>query len=110
MDDIFCNTKNLLFKHCCYCFVRWTVYHLSFCRKENKQYKYNHFVQCHNHRRQYQQNIIRRHFTESLKTITSNATFTDVNTDRILSVGVLSAGKISEKITDGLCEFQSAVH
>jgi len=48
MDDIFCNMKYLfykfiyvLFKHCCYCFVRWTIYHLSVCRKVNRQYKYN---------------------------------------------------------------------
>jgi len=46
MDDIFCNKKYLfykfvLFKHCYYCFVRWTVCNLSVCKKVNRQYKHN---------------------------------------------------------------------
>jgi len=60
MDNIFCNTKYLfykfiyvLFKHCCYCFVRWTVYHLSVCRKVNRQCKYNLSCTIHYHRRPY---------------------------------------------------------
>ena len=47
MDDIFCNMKYLFYKFM-YClstlvivFVRCTVYHLSVCRKVNRQYKDN---------------------------------------------------------------------
>jgi hypothetical protein len=120
MDDIFCNTKYLLFKHCCYCFVQWTIYHLSFCRKVKRQYKHNlsctmqqlptsiptdsspsafhrefknNYLKCHNHRCLYRRNNVHRHFTESSKIITWNATITDVQTDRCTSVGKLSAGQ-----------------
>jgi len=38
------------------------------------------------------------------------ATITDAFTDGIKSIGHLSAGKITDEITDGWCEFQRAVH
>jgi len=68
MDDIFCNTKYLfykfvLFKHCCYCFVRWTIYHLSVCKKLNRQYKHHLSCTLHYYRRPYRQIPVRRHFT-----------------------------------------------
>ena len=59
-----------MFKHCCYYFVRWTVYHLSVCRKVNRQYKYNLSCTMHYHRHPYRRNKVRRHFTESWKIIT----------------------------------------
>ena len=108
MDDIFSNMKYLLLKHCCYCFVRWTVYHLSFCRKVNRQYKYNiscavqqlptnslpsashrefknNYLKCHNHRRPYRWTHVFQHLTESSKIITRNATITDDDTDGLTS-------------------------
>jgi len=68
MDDIFCNTKYLfykfvLFKYCCYCFVRWTICNLSVCRKINRQYKHNLSCILHYHRRPYRRIIAHRHFT-----------------------------------------------
>jgi hypothetical protein len=62
-----------LFKHCCYCFVRWTIYHLSVRRKVNRQYKYHLSCTMHYHRHPYR----RTYFTESWKIITGNATITD---------------------------------
>ena len=68
MDDIFCNTKYLfykfvLFKHCCYCFVRWTICNLSVCRKENRQNKHNLYCTLHYHRRPSRRITVRRHFS-----------------------------------------------
>jgi len=95
IDDIFCNTKYLfykfiyvLFKHYCYYFVQWTVYHLSVCRKVNRQYKYNLSCTMNYHRRQYRRMKVRRHFTESWKIITGNATITDELSDDPQSVGI----------------------
>jgi hypothetical protein len=67
MDDIFCNTKYLfykfvLFKHCCYCFMRWTVCNLSICRKVNRQYKHNLSCTLHYHQRPYRRITVRRPF------------------------------------------------
>ena len=60
----------LLFKHCCYCFVRWSIYHWIFCRKVNRKYKHNTSCTLNNHRRKYRRKPVRRHLTESLKIIT----------------------------------------
>jgi hypothetical protein len=81
MDDIFCNTKYLfykfvLFKHCCYCFVRRTVYHLSVCMKVNRQYKHHLSCTLHYHRRI----PVRRHFTVAILSPTT------LRTDSSLSV------------------------
>jgi len=54
--------------------------------------------------------IVYRHFTESSKIITWNATITDDGTDGINSVRKLLTGNITDKITDELCKFQGAVH
>jgi len=95
MDDIFCNTKYLfykfiyvLFKHCCYCFVRWTIYHLSVCRKVNRQSKYNLSCTMNYHRRKYRRTKVHRHLTESSKIITRNATIIDELSDDPQSVGI----------------------
>jgi hypothetical protein len=53
----------------------------------------NNYLKCHNHRHTYQRIYIRRHFTESSKIITWNATITNVPPDRYTSVGTLSAGQ-----------------
>jgi len=63
----FGNTKYLfykfvLFKHCCYCFVRWTICNLSVYRKVNRQYKHNLSCTLHYHRLPYRQITVRRHF------------------------------------------------
>jgi hypothetical protein len=71
------NKVYVLFKHCCYYFVRWTVYHLSVCRKVNRQYKYNLTCTLHYHRRPYRWTKIRQYFTENWKIITGNATITN---------------------------------
>jgi hypothetical protein len=68
MDDIFCNMKYLfykfvLFKHCCYCFVRWIVYHLSVYMKVNRQHKHHLSCTLHCHRSPYRRITVRRHFT-----------------------------------------------
>ena len=93
MDDIFCNTKYLfykfvLFKHYCYCFVRWIVYHLSVCRKVNRQYKHQLSCTMHYHQRPYRWTHVRRYFTESWKIFTGNATITDDFADGLLSVSI----------------------
>ena len=137
MDDIFCNTKYLLFKHCCYCFVRWTVYHLSFCRKVNRQYKYNiyctvqqlptsiptdshlsashrefknNYSKCHTHRRKYRRTNIHRHLIESSKIITRNATITDGYTDVIMSVGNLLVDKFYQQKYQRNVQILKGVH
>ena len=68
MDDIFCNKKYLfykfvLFKHCYYCFVRWTVCNLSVCKKVNRQYKHNLSCTLLYHWRPYRRIKVRRPFT-----------------------------------------------
>jgi len=93
MDDIFWNTKYLfykfvLFKHCCYCFVRWIVYHLSVCRKVNRQYKHHLSCTMHYHQRPYRWTHVRRYFTETWKIFTGNATITDDFADGLLSVSI----------------------
>ena len=54
----------------------------------------NNYLKCHNHRRPCRRIYSRRHFTESSKIITWNATITDVYTDNYKSVGKLSAGQV----------------
>ena len=60
----------LLFKHCCYCFVWWTVYHWIFFRKVNRKYNHNTSCTLNNHRRPYRRTPVRQHLTESSKIIT----------------------------------------
>ena len=60
----------LLFKHCCYCFVQWTIYNWIFCRKVNRKYKHNTSCTLNNHRRPYWRTRVRWHLTESSKIIT----------------------------------------
>ena len=64
----------------------------------------NNYLKCHNHRRLYRQNNVRRHFTESSKIITWNATITDVYTDGYKSIGKLPT-KLPTDCTNskGLC-------
>ena len=66
-------TRNiyLLFKHCCYCFVWWTVYHWIFYRKVNRKYKHNISCTLNNHRHPYWRTAVRQHLIESSKIITA---------------------------------------
>jgi len=109
-----------LFKQCCYCFVWCTVYHLSVCRKVNRQSKdnlsytmpqlpttlpthegpsafhrefKNNYFKCHNYRQLYRRTKVRRHFTENSKKLLENATIIDDLTGGIKSVGHLSTGQ-----------------
>ena len=123
----------LLFKHCCYCFVRWTVYHWIFCKKVNRKYEHNtsctlnnhwrpyrrttvfrHLTEsskiitpkCHNHRHPYQRTVVRQHITESSKIITPKCHNHQRPYRRNLSVGKLSVANFTDKNTDGMREFQ----
>jgi hypothetical protein len=102
-----------LFKHCCYCIVRWTIYYLSVCRKIIRQYKHHLSCTLHYHRRSYRRIPVLRHFTVAslempqpsptpLWTDTSSSTFhssvpgnattiTDDFADEYQSVGIVSA-------------------
>ena len=83
-----CNIYYVLFKQCCYCFVRCTVYHLSVCKKVNRQYKHHLSCTMHYHRRPYRRTHVRRYFTKSWKIFTGNATITDDFADGLPSVGI----------------------
>jgi hypothetical protein len=48
----------------------------------------NNYLKCHYHRCPYRQTNVRRHFIESWKIITWNATITDVHTDGQTSIGI----------------------
>jgi len=112
MDDIFCNTKYLfykfvLFKHCCYCFVRWTVYHLSVCRKVNRQYKHHLSCTLHYHRRPYRRITVRRHFTVALLEMPQPSPMT-LRMDSIPSAFHSSVAGNATTITDDFVDrFQS---
>jgi len=82
--------------------MTWHNYRSSAFHREFE----NNYLKCHNYRRI----TVHRHFTESSKIITWNTTITDAFPDGIKFVGHLSAGKITDKITDGLCECQRVVH
>jgi hypothetical protein len=53
----------------------------------------NNYWKCHNHRQTFRRPELRRHFTESWKIITGNATITDECSDGFQSIGMLSAGQ-----------------
>jgi hypothetical protein len=53
----------VLFKHCYYCFVRWTICNLSVCKKVNRQYKHNLSCTLHYHGRPYWRIKVRQPFT-----------------------------------------------
>jgi hypothetical protein len=93
-----------LFKHCCYCFMRWTVYHLSVCRKINKQYKHHLSYTLHYHRRLYWRIPVLRHFTvASLEIPQPSPTplWTDTSSSAFHSSVPGNAITITDEFTDG---------
>jgi len=109
MDDIFCNMKYLfykfvLFKHCCYYFVRWTVYHLSIYRKVNRQHKHHLSCMLHYHRRLYRRITVRQHFTvASLEMPQPSPTTlrTDSSPSAFYSCVTVNATTITNDVVDG---------
>jgi hypothetical protein len=76
-NEALCKTWNM----CCLSIVVIALCNRQFSNQNN-------YLKCHYHR----QTNVRRHFTESWKIITWNATITDVHADRFQSIGMLSTG------------------
>jgi hypothetical protein len=103
-------TRNIYFisVNCCYCFVQWIVCNLSVCKKVNRQHKHNFLCTEHDHRHPYWRITSPSAFHRELQNI-----YWKCHNQRrlyrwIQSIGICWQSKITDRITDGRCEFQKA--